>query len=223
MSATGTTGGTRSLQPPSAPPRPLAGFEHINRYWDRNQGVYTAKILPGEFYVTRSEEAIATVLGSCVSACIHDTVAGVGGMNHFMLPQNEKQDGQWAGSSELSAATRYGDFAMEKMINEILKNGGRRERLEVKIFGGGRILAQMTDIGERNITFVRQFIRTEGLRVVSEDVGDVYPRKVLYFPRTGRVRINKLRSMHYNTFIEREQQYQQVLETKPVGGEVELF
>ncbi len=209
--------------PPGPPASPLPGFEHVNRYWDRSHAIYTAKILPGEYYVTRNHEAIATVLGSCVSACIHDRVRGVGGMNHFMLPMDENQSGAWAGSDALSASTRYGNNAMERMINDILKHGGRRENLEVKIFGGGRILAQMTDIGRRNIAFVHEYIKTEGLALLGEDVGDVYPRKVLYFPASGRVRIKKLRSLHNNTIIEREKAYLHVIEEKPVAGSIELF
>lgn len=202
-------------------PRCLKGFDHINRYWDKGHEIYAAKILPGEYYVSTHDEMIVTVLGSCVSACVRDTVFGIGGMNHFMLPLNK---GDELGFQHLnSAATRYGNFAMEALINDILKNGGRRESLEIKIFGGGRILEQMTNIGKQNIDFVRQFIRTEGFKLVAEDVGDIYPRKVHYFPQTGRVLMKKLRAMHNNTIIERETSYMDSLETKPIEGEIDLF
>jgi chemotaxis protein CheD len=205
------------------PPRPLAGFERINRYWDPVHVMYAAKILPGEYYVTREDEGIVTVLGSCVSACVRDPVMGIGGMNHFMLPENmsDPSSGKWGG--DLDASTRYGGFAMERLINDILKHGGIRKNLEFKLFGGGRILAQMTDIGRRNIEFVRHYLLMEGFRVTAEDLGDVYPRKVYYFPATGKVRLMKLRSLHNTTIIERESAYRQEIEKKPVAGDVELF
>lgn len=198
------------------PPPCLPGFEHINRYWDKAHQMFAAKILPGEFYVTTHAEVITTVLGSCVSACIRDKVFGIGGMNHFMLPMDNRADA-------LSASTRYGNHAMEQLINEILKHGGERRNLEVKIVGGGRILASMTDIGQRNIRFVHQYLAAEGLAVAGEDVGDIYPRKVQYLPVSGKVRVKKLRSLHNNTIVEREEQYMHQIEARPVAGEVELF
>ncbi len=202
-----------------SPPR---GFEHVKRYWDKTSNSVAVKILPGEYYVTTSDELVVTVLGSCISACIRDPMAKVGGMNHFMLPSNAGYGGGWK-TGEVSAATRYGNFAMEHMINEILKQGGQRKNMEVKIFGGGRILTQMTDIGKRNIVFVKDYLRTEGLSLVAHDVGDIYPRKVVYHPLSGRVRVKKLRALHNNTIIEREFAYMQELEKKPVEGEIDLF
>jgi chemotaxis protein CheD len=156
-------------------PECLPSFEHVNRYFDRQHGVHAAKILPGEYYVTLNDEMIITVLGSCVSACIRDPRARVGGMNHFMLPMTPDDVAAKAVAGE---ATRYGNYAMEHMINDILKLGGKRERLEVKLVGGGRILAQMTDVGKRNIAFVEEYVRTEALNVIGRDLGDIYPRKV---------------------------------------------
>ncbi len=203
-------------------PRALAGFSHINRYWDKTVDGYAAKILPGEYYVTVEDEMIVTVLGSCVSACIRDTVFGIGGMNHFMLPVKD-ENGTTSHIKLDSAATRYGNFAMEALINDILKNGGRREHLEIKVFGGGMILEHMTNIGKKNIAFVYDFIRTEGFQLAAEDVGDIYPRKVHYFPQSGRVRMKKLRSLHNRTVVERESSYMDSLETKPIEGEIDLF
>jgi len=199
----------------------LPGFEHINRYWDNVNNSVAAKILPGEFYVTTQREVIATVLGSCVSACIRDPVFGIGGMNHFMLPISVT-NGSWSGS-EVNLATRYGNYAMEHLINEILKNGGSRKNLEVKIFGGARILKQMTDIGIKNIQFVRAYLNMENIEIVSEDVGDICPRKVQYVPATGKVRIKKLRSLHNDTISQREQKYIQQIENTPSDGEIDLF
>ncbi len=201
----------------------LRGFEHINRYWDSALGIIAAKILPGEYYVTCSAEVIVTVLGSCISACIRDPLAGVGGMNHFMLPSSSKSGiARWSGP-DLSAATRYGNYAMEHMINDILKHGGRRERLEVKIVGGGRIISNMTDVGRRNIEFAEHYLCCEGLRVIGRDVGGLNPRKVYYWPLSGVGKVKKLGSLHNATILERESQYKHAIEDQPVAGEVELF
>jgi chemotaxis protein CheD len=211
------------LQQRQALGRPLAGFEGINRYWDREHGLVAAKILPGEYYVTNGNELVTTVLGSCVSACIRDRIFGIGGMNHFMLPVSDS--GSWGGLSKdiAGTATRYGNYAMEHMINEILKNGGHRRNLEVKVFGGGQIIDSMTDIGERNIRFVQEYLAMEGLNLVGQDLGDIYPRKVVFFPATGRVRIKKLKQMHNDTVVKREINYRAELRQEPVEGEIELF
>jgi chemotaxis protein CheD len=184
---------------------------------------YAAKLLPGEYYVTDAKEMIVTVLGSCVSACIRDPLRGIGGMNHFMLPASQQQENDGWRIGAVSTAARYGNYAMELLINTLLKHGGNRTQLEVKIVGGGKILAHMTDIGQRNIAFVRTYLRTEGLRLVAEDVGDVYPRKVYYYPGSGKVRMQKLRSLHNDTILHRERDYMQSLSRQPVQGEVELF
>jgi chemotaxis protein CheD len=199
--------------------KPMRGFEHINRYWDKGRNIYGAKIMPGQYYVTLHDELVITVLGSCVAACIRDRKLGLGGMNHFMLPATE--DVIALGSA--SAAERYGNYAMEHLINEILKNGGRRENLEVKIFGGGKILASMTDIGEKNIRFVRTYIEAEKIPLVSEDVGDVFPRKVVYFPATGKALVKRLRSLHNDTVYEREREYMKDIGTDEPKGDIELF
>ena len=197
----------------------IPGFEHVSRYWDRSLEINVAKILPGEYYVTNCNEGITTVLGSCVAACIRDKLFGIGGMNHFMLPV--QNDG--GGAESYGQAERYGNFAMEHLINDILKNGGRRENLELKLFGGGKILAQLSDVGERNIEFVHEYIATEHLSVVAEDLGDIYPRKVMFFPATGKVLLKKLRTLHNSTVIERETNYLEDLKKEPVAGEVDLF
>ncbi|MFC1684336.1 chemoreceptor glutamine deamidase CheD [Pseudomonadota bacterium] len=204
-------------------PPALSGFERVKRYWDRSNDVVAAKILPGEYYVTTQDEMVTTVLGSCVSACIRDRVFGVGGMNHFMLPLDTTGEG-WSGSSDLlSSATRYGNFAMEHMINDILKNGGRRKNLEAKVFGGGQIIATMTDVGRKNIDFVLSYLEQEGLAIASQDLGDIYPRKVNYYPASGRVRVKRLRHLHNDTIVRREQSYRHELEEQPVEGGIELF
>lgn len=206
---------------PSGLPATLPGFEAINRYWDTQNSIYAAKLLPGEFYVTISGELITTVLGSCVSACIRDTKTGIGGMNHFMLPV-ETGNSTWK-DTPVNMQTRYGNIAMERLINTILANGGSRHHLEIKLFGGGKVLQIETDIGGRNIEFVKEYIVTEGLNISAEDVGGTNPRKVLYFPKTGRVRVKKLGNLHNTTLKQREESYIDSLSTSPVEGKIDLF
>jgi len=215
-------GPIRCTQPP-AMPEATPGFEHISRYWDKTTGHYAAKLLPGEYYVTVRDELLVTVLGSCISACIRDPIAGVGGMNHFMLPRSSAEgQNNWA-NSRVSASARYGNVAMEQLINGILKLGGSRERLEVKVFGGGRVLTSMTDVGRKNIDYIQDYLRSEHLNLVAEDVGDVFPRKVRFYAKSGKAQIKKLRGMHNDTVAKRERAYRETLETVKVSGDIELF
>ena len=201
----------------------IAGFDHVNRYWDREKEIIAAKILPGEYYVTRENELITTVLGSCVSACVRDKESGIGGMNHFMLPERNFDRMNRAGAAIVGISTRYGNYAMEHLINAILSNGGKRRNLEVKLFGGGKIIPALTDVGEKNIDFVLDYVEQEGLKLLSHDLGDIYPRKIMYFPKTGKVRMKKIKDLHNDTIIQRERQYFKNLQSLPVEGEVELF
>lgn len=210
----------KHIEPTSDMKLALPGFENINRYWDKEHGVYAAKILPGQYYVTIHDELVTTVLGSCISACIRDRKLGIGGMNHFMLPAMDNAHIEIGKGTD---AERYGNFAMEHLINVILKNGGKRENLEVKVFGGGKILTNMTDIGRRNIEFVREYLQAEKMSVVSEDVGEVFPRKVIYFPASGKALVKRLQSLHNKTIVEREQDYLRDIGKKPVKGDIELF
>ncbi len=202
---------------PQAPPA-LPEFAHVHRFWDGARRCHVAKILPGQYYVTLHGEAICTVLGSCVSACIRDRLFGIGGMNHFMLPESSE-----TGRGMPDEAARYGSYAMELLINALLKHGARREHLEVKLVGGGRVLeGGATRVGERNIAFVRRYLAMEGLPVAGEDLGGVRPRKVYYFPDTGRLLVKKLRAAG-EELVRRERRYLDELRREPVGGEVELF
>ncbi|UIF89602.1 chemoreceptor glutamine deamidase CheD [Cupriavidus sp. UYPR2.512] len=158
-------------------------------YFDREFGKQAIKLLPNEYYVTREDVVLTTVLGSCVAACIRDEVAGVGGMNHFMLPDDD-------GSADrmLSASMRYGSYALEVLINELLKMGARRERLEAKVFGGGAVLANMTtlNIGDRNADFVLRYLKTEEIRVAAQDLRGPHARRVSYFPVGGLALVRRL-------------------------------
>jgi chemotaxis protein CheD len=201
-------------------PRSFPGYEHIKRYWDQQHNSVVAKVLPGEYYVTCNEEVLMTVVGSCVSACIRDSIIGIGGMNHFMLPSTKIAD-KWD-QTQVNAATRYGSYAMEHMINEILKYGGKRRNLEVKLFGGGKIMSHIANIGQQNIDFVKLYVQTENLTLLAEDLGGIYPRKILFYPKTGRVRVKKLRAME-QIILHRERIYQRDLERQPIDGEIDLF
>ena len=198
----------------------LGFVEHLagNRYFDRKFESEAVKVLPGEYFVTSTNVLMVTVLGSCVSACIRDREKGIGGMNHFMLADSGEV-------SAVSASARYGTYAMEILINHLLKLGARKSNLEAKVFGGGRVMEKLTSsmVGERNSEFVIRFLSTEGIAVAAQDLLDVYPRKVYFFPHTGRVLVKKLVRMHNDTLIRREKEYAARLTEAPVAGEVELF
>ncbi|MEI6299897.1 MAG: chemoreceptor glutamine deamidase CheD [Betaproteobacteria bacterium] len=191
-----------------------------NLYFDRNFDTEAAKVLPGEYFVTGKDMLLVTVLGSCVAACIRDQQSGIGGMNHFMLPDSRVDE-----SSHASGSARYGTYAMEILINDLTKMGARRENLEAKVFGGGNVLPGLTvaNVGERNAEFVLRFLATERIHIAARDLVDVFPRKVYYFPKTGRVLVKKLRTVNNNTIFEREKDYGLRLKKTSIGGEVELF
>ena len=190
-----------------------------NLYFDRYFDIDAVKILPGEYYATTRPMLIVTVLGSCVAACIRDRVSGIGGMNHFMLP-NINDSGE-----PINASARYGNYAMEILINQLMKMGVRRKNLEAKVFGGGNVIKGFTvaNVGERNSHFVREYLDAEQIPIVAEDLLDIYPRKVYFFPAIGRVLVKRLRTLHNDTIIQREQEYSARLRAEKVAGEVELF
>ena len=205
-------------------PNPLKGFEHVNRYWDRRLDLPAAKIMPGECYVSDKGEMIVTVLGSCVAACIRDTKLGIGGMNHFMLPV-QAGERMIDRPSLVNAALCYGNWAMEYLINEIVKRGGLRSRFEVKIFGGGKVLSGLNnmDIGARNVGFIVDYLREEGLNIAARDTGSDCPRKVLYFPDTGAIKMKRLKTRANKTMEKREKEYLDSMAKSQKTGDVELF
>jgi len=209
---------------PGKQPKALAEFKDVNRYWDRLNQCYAAKIIPGEYYVSKEGELVTTVLGSCVSACVWDVKVKLGGMNHFMLPDagSNNEWGSW-NKTPVDAAARYGSVAMERLINTILKYGGRKENLEIKIFGGGRVLNIDSDVGERNIEFVENYAKKEGFTIKSRDVGGSHPRKVNFYPGDGRVYVKKLLRMHNPTVQLRERAYFREIYDQPVTGDVDVF
>lgn len=190
-------------------------------YFDPQLKKTCIKILPGEYTVS-NEHTIVTTLGSCISACIRDIRNGVGGMNHFMLPASD--EGSWGG---VSASTRYGNFAMEYMINEILKRGGLKRNLQAKIFGGGEVMhndkASSLAIGNNNISFAHQYLRTENIPIIAEDVGQKFARKIYFDPVTGQVVVKKIDMLRNNTIHKREDSYANTLAKDKVESDITLF
>ena len=191
-----------------------ASFFFFDPHFNNN----AVKILPGEYFVHNEDMLITTTLGSCIAACLWDRNARVGGMNHFMLPENSGGDGPDGG--------RYGAFAMELLINELMKQGAQRSALEAKVFGGGQVISGMhsLNVGERNTQFVLDYLKTERITVVSKDVLDIYPRKVCFLPASGKALVKRLASA--NTEILQAQERAAAAQARPVasgGGSVDLF
>ena len=190
-------------------------------YFDREFGLPAVKLLPGEYYVTAENIVLTTVLGSCVSACIRDTASGIGGMNHFMLPDEADPAGR-----DIPATMRYGTYAMEVLLNQLFKAGAKRERLEAKVFGGGAVLANMTllNIGERNADFVLRYLQIEKVRIAAQDLRGNLPRRINFFPTTGRVTVRKLRQQDDALLVQHEEQeLARALLKQPGIQQVELF
>jgi chemotaxis protein CheD len=217
-----TAGAVRGTAVPAQLQPALPEFAHIRRAWDAELGGVVAKLLPGEYYVTRHEELIFTVLGSCVSACVRETKLGIGGMNHFMLPLDRSGGTSAWGDNVVNSATRYGNVAMEHLVNDILKLGGQRENLEFKVFGGGKVLDMSLDVGGRNAQFVRDYLKTEGFLISAEDLGDSFARKLYYNPKTGKVRVKRLTATVNRTIFEREREFAPT-KSQVESGTVELF
>lgn len=192
----------------------------LSHYYDPKFKTQAVKVLPGQYYATDGEEMIVTVLGSCVSVCLRDNYSGVGGLNHFLLPHDRSTS-----DSPLAESARYGVYAMELLVNHLLKLGAQRRRLEAKVFGGGKVIKDFTfaNVGERNVSFVLEHLKQEGIPIVAKDILNIYPRKVHFFPSTGRVMLKKINSLHNTTLIEREKGYLRQVEYKPLAGEVDLF
>lgn len=190
-----------------------------HRFYDNTASAWMVKVFPGEFHIARRpDEVLVTILGSCVSACIRDPQLGVGGMNHFMLPHDDK--GDWGDSQK---STRFGNFAMEKLINELIKAGCARERMEIKLFGGGNVTDTNNAIGSENADFVLAYLQAEGLRYAAKDLGGTQPRRIHYYPATGRV-VRRLLggSERYNVTLN-EREYRSRLRTQETSGDIELF
>ena len=171
------------------------------------------KVLPGEYYVDNEDLLVMTTLGSCIAACLYDRQARIGGMNHFMLPEGAGDSG------------RYGTYAMELLINEMMKNGASRLTMEAKVFGGGAVVAGMNtmNVGERNTAFVLDYLRTERIAVVSKDVLDVHPRKVCFLPASGKAMVKRLASANTSALAAQDIAARQAVPQSTGGGSVDLF
>lgn len=189
-------------------------------YFDRTFHCHAVKIGPGEYHVTDKDLMITTVLGSCVSVCIRDRNRYIGGMNHFLLPCQGKSMSK---NNPINECARYGAYAIEILINQILKMGGVRGDLEAKVFGGGKILERMSDVGKQNGVFALEYLRREGIPLMAEDLGGAYPRKIYYSPTSGRVYVRLLKSLRDDNVAKQEQEYLQRLKKIGVNGEVDLF
>jgi len=215
---------TSAVRAPAAAPSRLERLKAAPRrsgeasffFYDAHFKNEAVKVLPGEFFVHDEDILIMTTLGSCIAACLWDRERRIGGMNHFMLPD--------AGGAADNG--RYGSFAMELLINEMIKRGANRSTMEAKVFGGGAVISGMNSInvGERNTQFVLDYLRTERITVVSKDVLDIYPRKVCFLPASGKAMVKKLASANTEALIAQER----AAATKAVpvassGGSVDLF
>jgi len=189
------------------------------RFYDAASGTWMVKVFPGDFYVTeRADETLVTVLGSCVAACIRDPRLGIGGMNHFMLPQG--RTGGWGRDPE---STRFGNFAMEKLINELMKKGCARESLEIKVFGGGNVTESNIAVGTDNAQFALRYLEAERLRCVAQDLGGRFPRRIHYSPATGRV-VRRLLGRDASGAVARDEfEHAKRLSTRAPAGEIDLF
>lgn len=206
---------TRSGQGPSITSLPqFPEFTHIRQFWMPLRQRLAVKVVAGDYYVTQEDEIVCTVLGSCVSTCIRDPIAGIGGINHFLLPD--------ADCNILSSSNRYGVFAMEQLINAIIKYGGKRENFEIKIVGGGNMMAGPNEIGQRNIEFVKQFLATEGLPIMAEDVGGTQARRIQYIINSGQLMVNKLKESKNEETMVRELANQRTI-LQQDDNDVELF
>jgi len=189
------------------------------RYFDPRFEATIITVAPGEHEITAAkDEIVATVLGSCVSVCMRDPHLGIGGLNHFLLPRSN-------GNHDAGAGERYGDTAMEVLINDLLKRGAKRNHFEAKVFGGARVLsgATMLAIGDNNVAFVNEFLQREGIPVVSKDVGGNRSRRIHYQPSTGRAWVQHVQPTARDSDQEQEIAYLNRLKTQPVAGEVEIF
>jgi chemotaxis protein CheD len=203
--------------------RATSGADHLTsvtrQYRDPRFDAIAVKVFPGEHYVTANpDEMLVTILGSCIAACIRDPIVGMGGMNHFMLPEAAGD-----GWDTASASMRYGNVAMERLINDILARGGVRQRLEIKVFGGGNVMNGTANIGHLNADFVESYLSAENLPIAAHHLRGNLPRRVHYFPVTGKVMLLELRRMEEQAMVRSEGLYKSKIQAEPVGGSAELF
>ena len=192
---------------------------HAGAYYHPHFDAHIVKVMLGQHKISgRVDEMLVTTLGSCIAACIRDPVAGIGGMNHFLLPEVPEN-----GGDSVNVAARYGSVAMELLINQLLGAGARRNRLEAKVFGGAKVIDSTLDVGAKNAGFVLSYLRAEGITLVGQDLGGSMARRIHYFPTTGRVLRRVLRPEAMSETVSQELNFMSALRHKPIEGDVELF
>lgn len=191
-----------------------------NMYYDRYFSRQAVKILPGEYFATAGDKLIVTVLGSCVSVCLRDSRNGICGMNHFLLPGDTQP-----AEGFLSESGRYGVHAMDLLINHLLKLGANRSHLQAKVFGGGNVMkgAVSNPVGQRNASFVLDYLQQESIPLLAQDLLGECARKVYFFADSGKVLVKKLKDLHNSTILDRESEYRMRVKYTPPSGDVELF
>lgn len=217
MQATAAPIGTKTQRLDKLRAQPRKPGEASFFFYDAFFKSEAVKVLPGEYFVHDEDVIIMTTLGSCIAACLWDRVAKVGGMNHFMLPD--------AGSGSPDGG-RYGSFAMELLINELLKRGATRSTLEAKVFGGGAVISGMStlNVGERNTQFVMDYLKTERIPIVSKDVMEIYPRKVCFLPASGKAMVKRLAPTSTDILVAQDRDAaQKAKSSTSAGGTVDLF
>lgn len=174
-------------------------FSGPNRYYDQVNENVVVKVLSGDCVVSETTgELMMTILGSCIACCMYDPVLRIGGMNHFLVPGD---------INSTTESGRFGANAMEMLINKLIKKGALKNRLEVKIFGGASLLDNSQQIGIKNITFVKDFLKREGMKIIGEDVGGNTPRRLHFYPDTGKAMLRKLQRQDDLKIIQEEKEY----------------
>ena len=194
--------------------RPRRPGEAAFFFYEAQLRIHAVRVLPGEYFVSSDEIAIMTTLGSCIAACLWDRQAGVGGMNHFLLPDGGDGSG------------RYGSYAMELLINELLKQGATRAGLEAKVFGGGQVISGMNtlNIGERNASFVLDYLKAERIPIVVKDVLGQHPRKVCFLPASGKAMVKRLAAARPDELVAQERRAAETATAEAAGcGSIDLF
>lgn len=189
-------------------------------YFDKKFDCKGLRVRPGEYKVLKDKDMmLVTILGSCVAACIRDPLMGIGGMNHFLLP--ESSGNSFGGVAD--EGTRYGNHAMELLINDLLKLGCKKDRFEVKVFGGAHVGNMNVSVGKDNADFILEYIKREALNLVSHDLGGNRARKIHFFPETGRVARFLFQATSQSKVTQREEQLKKTIQKPPSSSDVELF
>ena len=188
-------------------------------YFDQRLKSLVVSVCQGQFYVSSSPyEVLSTVLGSCIAVCMRDPVAGCGGMNHFLLPnQVERQDGF------PSASLRYGSYSIERLTNALLSRGALRERLEIKVFGGANVLSGSGNYGHANADFVEVYLAREGLKIAARSLRGNNARRIRYYPASGRAQVCEVQGDMPSDIAADESRLASRLQLSDAVSRVEIF